>query len=156
MALFMQRLGVALAPVFASTQGSSTGDFQSLVRTCETQPLAISGYPRTAEVSAAIHAFFPTATKTLLARIVYSEDGGVNYISPGAYFSQSVDPGRSATWGDLLPAVPLVPGRNYRFAVEIIATQFGGASGSGTVGVECKLRTRIDAANPTTAPFDAE
>jgi hypothetical protein len=154
MALFMNRLGVAIAPAIYGSSGGSAVLLPSAIYLCPTGDIAAGSYPKTASLDAIVNLFAPDASTDVSAQAVYSTDGGANWTPFGNVYYQSVYAG-AAPANDVGLSVQalldLAAGQTYRFGVVLQR-----AAGTGTnVNPFCTLRVMTVNRNSLTAPYDA-
>jgi hypothetical protein len=159
MALFMNRLGTALTPVFQRKRDTALGNlsFVGQQNLCPTDAVAINGYPRTAIVRGLVNLFTPDGGMDIKAWVVYSTDGGTTWITPAtndglAY--ATLYPGQTPP-NDVslhpMNVIDLNVGSSYRFA--LAATRTTGTG--GTANAYCESLVQLVNRNGTTTPFDA-
>lgn len=124
MALFMNRLGIALAPVVEYREGEyssftiAAGDPGTIL--CSLVPsLVVGDYPRLARVSGSISAVASNGPAHFRAQWKYSTDEGVSWIPMGTVAMQAsaAKAGDAATVTIGAPPLKLLPGKAYRFAM---------------------------------------
>lgn len=168
MALFMNRLGTALTPVFQRKREPAAGGSVALnfappgqASLCATDAVAISGYPRTAIVRGLVNLFTPAPPgaggMNIKAWIVYSTDGGTTWITPASNDGSAY----AALYTDQNPpddvslhpmnVIDLNVGSSYRFALAATRT-----AGTGDVAnTYCENLVQLVNRNGTSTPFDA-
>lgn len=157
MALFLQRMGVAIAPTFRHATDFFLGDFQAPALLCETPEFRVVGNPRTATARAAVIGSGAASLKVLGAQIAYSTDGGASWNVPAttSVMPHSIEPDRAASWMTHAPRIAMDSGNAYRFAVRFTQPPgYGTTTAAAIVRAECELLVRIENANGSTAPFD--
>jgi hypothetical protein len=91
MALFMQRLGVALTPIYVRNgTGSGALDPDASPVVCQTGTFMPTGYPRTAHVHSWV-SLEPASTMSVILEVVISTNGGASWFNPdgGAGFART-------------------------------------------------------------------
>jgi hypothetical protein len=153
MALFMQRLGVAVSPLPELTQqATGTLDPDPYAVVCATPDVPVASYPRTAVNVWAFNAALAGSAAFTVYPLV-STDGGANW-SVYANGSAIGTPGGIVN-GAGTANYAIAPGAAAKFALGIIRA---GGAGGGTADFAttlCQLNRLLVNSNPTTAPFDA-
>jgi hypothetical protein len=155
MALFMNRLGVALSAthLFADedaggfTFNSPLGD-----NVCRTPNVPAANYPRRAFVTATYSARSTLAMQHA-SRVTYSTNGGVGVFNAASGFTTKAShPG--ADWANTTShaSIPIPAGTQVMFAL-----QFYRESGAGDISESrCLLVAMVANDNGTSSPFDAK
>lgn len=154
MALFMNRLGVALTPSPQMTEaglGAIDLDVESFV--CASSVYTIAGYPRQIVLNAHFSGL-TSAAADYNVEIRYNTDGSAT-VFPNAINAFSQRAGSdTANWthASVSATLPLGVGTSYRFAVRVIRE--GAGTGDLTIG-RCHLLQTLLNRNPTTSsPLD--
>lgn len=148
MALFMQRLGNAMAPSVLRNNCQLEDSFSPPLRFCFIDHTA--AFPQVASARAACALVGWGKSTTLEGRIVVSTDGGATWASVGSLGSATGVPGWTATIANVA-SIELQSGRAYRFGL-LLYDRF--ATPMGDIGAACELIVDIHNRNPASAPFD--
>jgi hypothetical protein len=150
MALFMNRLGVALSPQLALAEaslGAVDPDLSPVL--CQTAVTAAATYPRQAIVSTAF-AGLATADAGFSVQPQASTDGGTSWTPLGAVaIGESVV---GAAWGNAgaVGTMQIPAGQTVRFAVRVSRAGGGGDFSQA----RCQVLANVMNANGTSPPFD--
>ena len=162
MAAFMNRLGTALTPVFLRKRQTSAQlgalNYSAVQTVCVTDPLVVTGFPRTAIITPLLNVFTADGGMDIEAKIVYSLGTAPTTWLP-------VPSGDGFAYGTLYAAftpphdISLRPftfmdldvGSTYRFAVQGVRT-----AGTGqNANTYCENHVQVVNRNGTGTPFDA-
>jgi hypothetical protein len=158
MAAFMNRLGTALTPQLLRKRDPGLGgqNFSAAKNLCATDPVTVTGYPRTAIVNGMLNAFTPDGGMDLKATVVYSTDG-TTWIAPATNDGTAF----GALYAGLTPPddvtlravnfINLDVGTTYRFAIR-------GERVAGTgqnANAYCEVLVQLVNRNGASSPFDA-
>jgi hypothetical protein len=159
MAAFMTRLGTALTPAFVQKRepGPAALNYAGEQVVCKTDPIVVSGYPRTALIRGLLNVFTPNGGMDMKAYVLYSTDGGTAWLAP----PNGAGAAYGSLQGSLTPPsdISLVPmtfmdltvGTTYRFAVAGIRT-----AGTGDIAnTYCENLVQIFNRNGASSPLDA-
>jgi hypothetical protein len=159
MALFMNRLGTALTPIyFTSTDTARTGASLAANPTlCQTPDYLVLNYPRRATVSGFLNASNSSTEQGIVVQTVYSTDAGATWNRIGkdvtAYLTNTPSIYEaSVPLGGVNP-VSLGVGRIFRFGVGVSWNP--GRGTAGTADLACNISVRVEANNGSVAPYDA-
>ena len=157
MALFMNRLGVALTPTIIHTFDHVVspaplfvpGDSGHGTAVCITSVLAAANYPRTATISGFVSGANASAAMRLHAAAVLSLNAAAYQVS-GEYALASVGTASSAS-APVSGAFPVPAGQTAALGAFVYQD---GASNSSTLSeMDCDLVIRIENKNGTSPPF---
>lgn len=155
MALFMNRLGNALTPVFYQSFGGSGTLLPGPIYLCPTGDIAVGSSPKTATVDALVNLYANglNGSVDVVGNAVYSLDGGTTWQVFGFNFYQTLYVGASPVNDITFPVqatLNLAPGQTYRLGVAL--SRF---SGTGTnPNPFCTLRATVFNRISSSAPFD--
>ena len=157
MAVFMQKLGIALTPVLLrGSGGGRTLDPDALPIVCQTADYAVGAYPRQALFNPSV-SVETAGAMAYFAAIRYSTNGGAswNYII-GVTGSAAGSGSGSGDWGTVAYSgfMDLDPGTTYKFGIAV-----GRLSGIGVADINdysCLLTVQVLNRNGTTSPLSGE
>jgi hypothetical protein len=152
MALFLNRLGTALEPVFinVSDSGAAAGVNASGV-VCQTGSFIVGNSPRVATATAML--YHNAATPQLVtARIVYSTDGGSTWQSFSPFYTLASNVANGfITQSPVADPKFFTVGQLVKFGIK--TGEFGGTP--TVIFAGCSIRVRIDNHDGTSFPYDA-
>jgi hypothetical protein len=149
MSAFMNRLGVALTPGALRVDTSPGAiDLDASVVVCQTDPYAVTGYPRRAYLDLTFAAQAP-ADVDVAADLVATTDGGATWTALTTVGNAGWVP--AGRWGTLsnLAQRDLAVGETVRFGVRMGRVS-GGADLSDS---RCNLRVALPSRNGASSPF---
>jgi len=151
MAAFMNRLGNALTPTQLAVDvapGAIDVDTNPVV--CQTQPFAVSGFPRRAYVDLSFSGQAP-GDVGLAADIVMSSDGGATWSNLNTAANRGFV--RANQWGTFadLGFVDLAVGQSVRWGMR--ATRGGIAGTTNLADSRCHLRVLVFSRTGSVSPF---
>jgi hypothetical protein len=152
MAAFMKRLGDALTPVKLSIDLRPGGvDLDAGLVVCQTNSLAVTGFPRTAYADGTIGAT-AAADVNFAADVVMSTDGGTNW-SPLNAANANLGSAPANQWGNLsdLGVTNLDVGQTVRFGLKM--SRGGQAGTTDLTDSRCQVRVMIYSRTGTTSPL---
>jgi hypothetical protein len=154
MSAFMNRLGLALVPVYVTQYGSGVNlDVDSDPLVCSTVDRS-SPFARRAHGVAVIGAGNPAGgALDFMVMIVESTDSGASWSAVTPPHSVTVRPNNVRTASVLMPPRPIDVGTNYRYAV-MVSRVPGSSTTADASSWQCQLQLRFDNRNPSSAPFD--
>jgi hypothetical protein len=159
MALFMNRLGTALTPVFVRMrEQAGVLNLTTAQVVCVSDPVPVTGHPRTALVRGLVNLYNPGAGLDVKATVVYTTTPTAPYtwVLPATNDGNaygSLYPGVSPAYDvSLHPmnAIDLAVGSTYRFAFQVAT-----ATGPGNnVNAYCENLVQVLNRNSATSPLD--
>lgn len=159
MAAFMNRLGTALTPVFVRKRepGPAPKNFSTQQILCASDPIAVTGYPRTALVRGLANLYTPDNSMDIKAFVVLSTDNGATWVAPltndgtaYAMLQTGLTPPADVSLYPMT-AIDLNVNVTYRFALAVERT-----AGTGAVANSyCENLIQVLNRNGTSSPFDA-
>jgi hypothetical protein len=152
MALFMNRLGNALQPVFLHmTQSGAASVVNAGGVVCQTSDYAVTGYPRVATPGSVMIYHAAPATLQVRARLVYSLDAGTAWQDFGSFYSLAANsPGQFTTQTPAAGPRIFSPGQTVRFGIR--ATPVPAPGTANDAG--CEMTVRIESTTGVVSPFD--
>ncbi len=158
MAIFMNRLGVALTPIELTPVNAAAVAVNPTLNPvlCATPDpgYAVTGFPRRAYVNGAAHLSSPTVGVDILANVLISTNNGASWspIANSDHYASLYPGSTPAQHVSLAPFgwVDLAVGQTVRFAVGV--TRFAGTGTSVMAG--CSLSVQIGNRNAPSSPFD--
>jgi|SRR5688572_16998956 len=156
MALFMQRLGVALTPTVLFDYDSLIGDPNAgpggMATVCSVAHAPTQ--PSSARAVATLNTANSDSNAIIAFHVEYSIDAGVTWSSFTGTSHQTTasTSGGHDTQTLVTPAISLQTGKTYWFAGRTLRLS---PASPITVAMTCSLQIIIDNANPSAAPFDA-
>ena len=149
MAAFLKRLGTKLTPAILRVQDLAVdGTYNPEIVGCVSAPF-VPDYARQATFVATLWNRNATAPKIIQAGLVYSTNGGINWIGTGDLVMQhSIEVGTEKTLPLVGGPLDLEVGISYVFAIRAITL-----NAAPTVEGDCQLNIRIENRNPATSPL---
>jgi hypothetical protein len=170
MAAFLNRLGTALTPITIRKRETNVvaRNFSAVQTVCPTDVpdgapagtgYAVTGFPRKAIVTALLNAFtLDTGGMNLKASIVYSTNGGTNWLTPptndgtafGSLYAGMVPPDDISLRAHTV--IDLAVGQTYKFAVQGVRTSATG--GGANANAYCEVHVEVVNRNAASSPLD--
>ena len=151
MAAFMNRLGTALTPTQLPVDASPGAiDLDANAVVCQTQPFAVTGFPRRAYVDMSFSGQ-AAADVGLAADIVMSDDGGATWVNVNTVPNRGFV--RANQWGAFadVGSVDLAVGESVRWGMRM--TRAGLAGTTDLSNSRCQLRVLVFSRTGTGSPF---